>query len=708
MKKKQFTAVLLPATISISLLASCGASDQVQEHPLSQEQNATQNTDDEPYPCEYTGRGTVGDRWYSSTIIGAVTEDTVVDLKNDYFTAVNKEYYTGLTIEDGYTEAGVYADMDQVLTERSLSLLLDKEPGSHDAELAGSFYQLALDWDARDAAGFEPIIPSVERICGLSSIADITEYLTDTGDLFRSMLALIYVDNSLADPGNYTVYIDTTPLFLEDAGEYTQRSESGDLTADFIEKTLGYMLGRLGFSEEETSTIWEECEAFETAIAEHMLTYEDFYADDIYDRIINVYTLEELRGLQGNFPLAELLEADGLGGSDTYNLYEPQWLSGLSALYTEENVDMIRSYLLAQYVVDMRSMLDREAFDVTRGYLNEMYGITGALPEEEIGLMFVDSYLSDCLDYAYIDAYCTEEERQAVIDMVYDFLAYYRTMLEQEDWLSEETKQYAIEKLDHISVHACYSDTREDYSDLTFASKEEGGTYLEALSAIWQKDLAMTRESVNQKVDPDTWGMSTREVNAYYDCQDNSVNILCGMLLGPFSMDQSYEEVLATLGATVIGHEISHAFDTSGAQFDKDGNLADWWTEEDYIAFGERADRLVAYMSQIIPYEGAQPINGEMVEGEMIADLAGVKAALMIASEKEDFDYDMFFRALAYSYASLHTKNVIISLLQTDEHPLNNLRANISVQHCDEFLDTYDIVPGDGMYLAPEDRVSVW
>lgn len=142
-----------------------------------------------------------------------------------------------------------------------------------------------------------------------------------------------------------------------------------------------------------------------------MLTQEDGYAGDYFGRITNVFTLEELRGIQGNYPLAEILRSHGWDGSETYNLNEPEWLTALSRLYTEENVDIIRSYLLAHYVYDMSSKLDRETYETVRGYLNEMSGTTGMPSDENIGISIVNNYLSDCLDYAYIDEYCTEEER---------------------------------------------------------------------------------------------------------------------------------------------------------------------------------------------------------------------------------------------------------------------------------------------------------
>lgn len=656
---------------------------------------------------DYLGTGAVGDKWYASVIAGAVSGEAEVSLKDDYFTAINLDYLAGLTIEDGHASAGVFEDADKIMRERTLALLKEENPGSHEGKLTSRLYELALDWESRNEEGLKPILPEVEEIKAIRTVDDLIAYETDGDDMFSSTLALFQTGNSLANPGNYTVEIASTDLFLSDPGEYFHQSENGKLTEDYCKKVVGYMLGRLGFSEEEADRVWLGCQAFETGIAEHMLTLEEWYSDDIYDRIINTCTLEELREAQGNYPLVEMLTAYGMDGSDTYNLNEPEWLSALGNLYTEEHVEDIKDYLLAHYIYNMATLTDRDAYDTVRGYSNERYGITGTVPEEEVGLGVVDRYLSTAMDYAYIDAYCTEKERQRVIDMIHDFVSYYRNMLEQEDWLSENTKQRAIEKLDNLKIRACYSDAREDYSGLAFASKAEGGTYIEAVQAILRYAMEMQQARINQKVDPELWDMSTREVNAYYSPLDNSINILCGILVGAYSMDQPYEAVLATVGET-IGHEITHAFDTNGAQFDKDGNYDSWWEEADYAAFNERADRLVKYMSQITPCAGFQPVNGEMQKTEMIADLGGMKASLMMAADKEDFDYDTFFRAVARSWAVIDTKNSLISQQQTDPHPLCNLRVNIPLQQSDEFMEYYHIQPGDGMYLAPEDRVNVW
>jgi putative endopeptidase len=167
----------------------------------------------------------------------------------------------------------------------------------------------------------------------------------------------------------------------------------------------------------------------------------------------------------------------------------------------------------------------------------------------------------------------------------------------------------------------------------------------------------------------------------------------------------SDEELYATLG-TVIGHEISHAFDSSGAQFDKEGNLANWWTEEDLKTFTERNEKLAAYFNAMHPWEG-QNFYGSIMTGEACADMAGMRVILRLAAGMENFDYDTFFRTFAVSYLIKETLQETYSCIRNN-HPLDYLRVNTTLQQFDEFLDFYGITEGDGMYLAEEERVCIW
>lgn len=228
--------------------AAITETEEAEESAPDQGESPEEPQDETLDSSEYLGQGTVGDQWYASFIDGVLTEDLKVEVKDDFFTAMNKDYFLGQTIEDGYSQAGVMKETSDIMNERNLSLLLDENPESHDAELACSLYELALNWDSRNELGFDPIVPSVERIKNLDSLDDITEYLLDDEDVFYPGLSVTGLGNSLADPGNYTVFIKDTPLFLGDAAEYTERSEYGELLAGSRENIVRYMLGKLDFS----------------------------------------------------------------------------------------------------------------------------------------------------------------------------------------------------------------------------------------------------------------------------------------------------------------------------------------------------------------------------------------------------------------------------------------------------------------------------
>ena len=211
----------------------------------------------------------------------------------------------------------------------------------------------------------------------------------------------------------------------------------------------------------------------------------------------------------------------------------------------------------------------------------------------------------------------------------------------------------------------------------------------------------------NQQVDPEIWIAGVTDANAYYNPMDNSINIIGGILGAPFYMeDMTLEEKLGGIGM-IIGHEISHAFDSTGSQFDADGNMVNWWTEEDQTAFSERTGKVAAWFDQVIPYEGGT-YSGIIVQNEAIADMAGVKCMLRIAQDEENFDYDVFFRSVADIWRNASTKEMIQMQASMDSHPLAYLRVNATVMQFPEFYQTYEVKEGDGMYLAEENRFSVW
>jgi putative endopeptidase len=283
----------------------------------------------------------------------------------------------------------------------------------------------------------------------------------------------------------------------------------------------------------------------------------------------------------------------------------------------------------------------------------------------------------------------------------------YRVMLAEEDFLSEETRAEAIKKLDQMQLRIAKPDKWEDDSTLNITGGDEGGNLIKAqdeAGAFW---ISQLRDKVNQKVDRTYWTSKIQQVNAFYDPSQNCIT-LCGGILGGdlYNPNMSKEELFANVGDT-IAHEISHAFDTTGSQFDEKGNLRNWWTEEDQKAFAARADKLAAYYDEIEPFQDVNCV-GSQIEGEAIADLVAVKILLRIAGEDSSFDYDKFFRNFSESWRTITTAQSEYYTLLQDTHPLAYLSVNAVVQQFREFYDTYGIRKGDGMYLAPDQRLEVW
>ncbi|MCR4908892.1 MAG: M13 family metallopeptidase [Lachnospiraceae bacterium] len=706
--KVRITALFLVVVLALS---GCGSvAEDGSEGGLAVTPNAGKDKaagEEIPLPESFMGQGSYGDKWLSSSILGAVTDETTASEKDDFYTAKNVDYFRSLTFQPGFASAGVFVDCQTIMKGREFELMTKSSYKGHDAELVRNLYSLATDWDNRNKGGIEDFQKEVEEIEKIKDTEGLSAYLSEA-DAFHPGLFSCSVENTFSADGSYQVNIQPTSLLFGDSDEYTTLTENGSATKNYQTYVVRYLYGRLNYDSERIEDILSSCEAFETELAKSINSVEDSYAEDIYERIINKRTPDELKKEEGDVPVMEAVEAYGWGETKQLNLQEPDWLESLKKLYTEDELDNIKNYLLAHLAGNMIGKLDREAYDVNIGLISEQYGSTGTVSDEETGIAVVGAYLSEPLDYAYIDNFCSEEEREKVIALTEEIVEYYKDMLSKEEWLSDKTKKKAVEKLKNMKIRACYSDSRVDYSSLDIVPPEKGGSLIDAYRDITLFKRERGRIQLNGEEDPGLWEVSTREVGAWYDPATNTFTILCGDLVGAFSPDQGEEAFLATVGAETIGHEVSHVFDTVGAQFDKDGNFADWWADKDKAAFEERSEPLLSAIGNIIPFTGAEALNPEQFQAELTADLAGMKAALSIAEKKENFDYDKFFTAAAFGWAQLNTYESALWQLSSDSHPLENIRVNIPLSQSDEFLTTYGIEEGDGMYTAPENRVDVW
>lgn len=643
--------------------------------------------------------------WLNSNIYGAVKDYDPV-LNDDFYAHVNHEWLVNSKLKPGHFRTSAFNELQDLIDANLKAMMTDKDLTGHDAELVKNLYAIWLNWDARNQSGLGDLQEHIDKIKAITTLDDLNKYFMSDESLYMDLGIFDYGlgrDNKNSEL--YNLEIGTTSLSLGDAAEYKSLSPNGERTRKFNDSIASYMFERLNYSEQEISEILAKAFEFEQKIAASMMAVEELYSPDAIEKMYNPVSMNDLREKSKSFPLADILEAHG-ALSNLINLEEPEWLEALNDLYTPENLECMKLYLLRNLVSGYISKIDEPAYREYQKFSNIRNGITTSKPDEEIAVDFVHGNLSVPVSKLYVSRHVSEQTKHEIEQIIRDTVEYYRTMLANERWLSQSTRVQAIEKLNAMRLNSAYPDKWVDHSELVINSDDSLISTLMTLKKF--KARKYFYERLNKSVDHDLWINDVVVVNSYYRPSENSINIIAGILGGDFySPDMSYEEKLGGIGA-VIGHEISHAFDTNGAQFDKTGNVSSWWTDEDYKEFKSRADRLIKYFDSMKVDDSDKNYNGSLVQTESIADMAGVKAMLGIAEDHEGFDYDKFFRQYSRIWKFTQTTERLDWVLRNDVHALPYLRVNAIVQQYEKFYDTYKITSHDKMYLAPAERVAVW
>ncbi len=706
---KKLISIVLSLSIIGGLVTGCNTPVQETAATAASSESTTQTTETEAktaLPMDPSGMKP----WINSNIMGmAADEDMRPDLKDDFYFNVNFDYLRDGQLRPGYSEEAPFFDAMYLVRDRCFEILNDDTLTGDDAQRVQAYYELWLDWDSRNEAGIEPILPFIDQIKEVDSIEEMNELLlSEENHIYGVRPDVIEVMPSYTDSSLYEVWILSTSLSLSDAGEYREMTESGRRLKERRDSQYSYMLSRVGYSDEEIEQILTDLFEFETAVAANMKSRIEWREPNAALESINPATIESLREMSPNYPLADYMEKYGWAESDLINVDEPKWLEGLNALYTEENLPGIKAYILTQTLRQWITFLDEDAYRKDQEYYMTYYGITEDEPDEDLAYEETRAAFPNCFARLYIDKYLNEETRNEITQLCQDVADTYKEIIMEEDWMSDETKEMAVNKLSNLKINAVYPDKWPDDSMYKVVSKAEGGTYFQAVLDFYSGMEQEMLSKINTKVDPDLWTVDILETNAFYNFQDNSINIIPGFFCSAtYRSDMSVEELYGTLG-TVIGHEISHAFDSTGSRFDANGNVNNWWTDEDLAAFDARSARVAEYFDGIVAFDDGTVIRGQLVQGESIADLGSMKCILKMAGKIDGFDYDQFFRAYANLWAGFGTIENLLDAAATDSHAFAYLRANVVIAQFDEFIETYDIHEGNGMYIAPEDRILVW
>ncbi len=647
-----------------------------------------------------------GSPWIDSDLKENLAADMQTDPRDDFHLYANKDWLLETEIPDGHQVCSMFDERELTVKKQCIELLKDESIEGHDAELIRTFNSLLLDWGERADRGISDLEALYSKILRIQTTEDVDALFEDRSNMIE-LPSFVNARSTIGnnDPEHYIVYIDSPDLLLGDSAEYLERSTYGDMKYGLSKDAFTYVAGKFGMPEEDAEKCFDDAIDFETLLADSIMSTQETNSNDYYEKINVEMTLDDLTDHCKNYPLGRILNTLGYSYDGVYWVGNPGYLIRLDELYTDENIQGIRAVLLVNYLLDYAEWLDQNTYDHMQDLKSRYLGINGKYTDEEMAYNTVSDFLPASLQKVYVRKYGSEDDREKMEVLCREVTDTYREMLSENDWVSEELKEAAIQKLNHLTICAAYPDKFRDTSSIDI----KDCSLIEARRKIIECGRDYNRSLIGAAKDQEMWAddINILFCGAYYDPTQNAIIIPIGIMGDPFyAPDMSAEELFASIGS-VIGHEISHAFDNNGSQFDENGALNNWWPDADAVVFQKRVEKVVDYLDNIVAF-GEEHFIGSNIDGEMIADITGLQCLLKMASKKKDFDYDRFFVRYAQRNKWLSLFSYEYETLTQDEHPLFYARTNVSVQQFEEFYETYDVKKGDNMYLAPEDRLIVW
>lgn len=628
--------------------------------------------------------------------------------QSDFYSYVNAKWLEETKLTEDKSFVGNFVELQEETTDNVKAMLeaLNKDyanlkEGSDEKKLI-DFYNMALDFKTRDDQGFEPIAKQLEAIRKVDSLEEFNQLsvkLAKDDDL--SKIIQIGVAPDRKDSSNSILYIEAPGLsfskvYLEGKDDYSKK----EIVARKQFMTEAFKLS--GDSEERAKEKVELIYNLEKKQAEATLSKEE---ESNHEAQYNVMTWEEIKALAPKLPYYEVAQILGLDNANKIVITQPKAVTKTNELFTEENLEAFKAQLEYELISTNSSYLSKDLINAVARYLEAITGGKADKTDEDLAFEVTEENFSDLLGKVYVEKYFPESSKDELKKMVEEIKAAYKTHLEAVEWMSEETKAKAIKKLDTLVVKIGYPDKWEDYSKVTIKTFDEGGNLVENIQNMKRSKIDKHLESLNQAPDRSVWAQTPHTVNAYYNPVFNEIVFPAAILQAPFYDPQaSFEENLGGIGV-VIAHEVSHAFDNSGAQFDEKGNLANWWKEEEYKNFQETVKKAADMYSKLEVLPGYF-VNGEISTGEIAADLGGLTIAIDIAKEK-GLDTKKVFESYAQVWREKKTDEQMIADI-TDEHPPGKYRVNYIVNQLEQFYTDFDVKEGDPMYLKPEERLKIW
>ncbi len=579
------------------------------------------------------------------------------------------------------------------------------EDVDEDARKIGALFASFMDEDAIAQKGLRPVRPLIDAVAALRDVRDLAAFLGEFERIGGHGLFGSYVDTDSKNSDRYLFNLVQGGLGLPDESYYRD-----DKFAEIRDKYVGYLSRLFELAEQpDPAGAAATVLAIDTRLAAGH--WERAETRDV-QKTYNLLTKADLTELCPSFDWDAYVTNLG-GGDDTLAevcVRQPSYFGHLSAVLDEIDIDQWRAWLLAHVLRSAAAYLTDDFVETNFDFYGRTLNGTPELRARwKRGVALVEGAIGEAVGQEYVARHFPPTSKAMMDELVANLLAAYRESIAALDWMSEETKQRAYDKLDTFRPKVGYPEKFRDYSRLEVSTDDLLGNVAAASAFETDRELG----KIGSPVDRDEWFMLPQTVNAYYNPGTNEICFPAGILQRPFfAPDADAAENYGGIGA-VIGHEVGHGFDDQGAQYDGAGNLNDWWTPSDKAAFEVKSKALIeqydAFEPRALPGEH---VNGALTVGENIGDLGGLTighTAYLIAQggEASAESRQQLFMNWAYCWRTKRRKEQEQQYLTIDPHSPPEFRANI-VRNLDEFHEVFETAEGDGLWLDPADRVRIW
>ena len=629
-----------------------------------------------------------------------------IRIQDDLYTYVNQAKLDELEIPADMPVAGGFAtlstDVEKLMIgEFNAMSAAGTYPNAY-LESACTLYALAKDVKRKKKHGIKP---ALKNLSILKKLGTLRGYNLHAKELILKGIAMpiqIAVEPNMKDTTHHCVMVQGPGVILPDASYYAEgKEQQKDMLLNLWSGSAKQVLALAGHSEEEIELLIQQTLAFDALVAKYVKSNEEWAE---YVKMYNPMKTGRLAGMVKPLNLKKLL-TDLFGFvPEQIIVAEPRYFKNFREVFNADTFEMYKNWAYVTTLMGSCSLLSEELRDLGGAFHRALAGIAAVSSPEKFAYQLASSVYSEPVGLYYGEKYFGEEAKKDITEIVRQIVATYQKRIETNDILEPATKEKAILKLSMMGLKLGYPDRVEALYDKLVFDKTK--SLYEVVSSLRKVRMEENFAKLGKEVDRTHWAMPGHMVNACYDPFVNDITFPAAILQPPFySIHQTRSENLGGIGA-VIGHEISHAFDSNGAKCDELGNLNNWWTKADERKFNKKVQAMVKQFDGIELPWGI--VNGKFTVSENIADNGGMSETLDIMSRTEGVSFEEYFANWARVWCQKAKPEYQALLLQVDVHGPCYLRANMPPRNFPEWYAAFNVKKTDGMYLAPSKRVIIW